>query len=186
MLFSKFDVAERQLLQAIRMFFSDEDPVSIHTLAEAAAQVLNDIGDRYGAKSILRDSDMIREEKRKEWLGLIFKSRNFFKHADRDKDELHEFKNEFNDFSLLDAINMYATIKQKWVPETLVFQAWFSVAHPNLMKDGTDWSKMFEAARLDGHLPDPQNKQLLLKSINAMRQGIYVLDNLTLKYGLGA
>ena len=186
MLLSKFDVAERQLLQAIRMFFGDEDPVSIHTLAEAAAQVLNDIGDKYGAKSIFRDSDKIREEKMKEWLGHIFKSRNFFKHANRDKDELHEFKDEFNDFSLLDAINMYTTIKQKWVPETLVYLAWFAVAHPNLMKDGTDWSKMFEAARQDGNLPDPLNKQILLKSIKAMRQGIYGLDNLTLEYGLRA
>jgi hypothetical protein len=68
MLLSKFDVAERQLLQAIRMFFGEEDPVSIHTLAEAAAQVLNDIGEKYGARSFLRDSDIIREDKRKEWL----------------------------------------------------------------------------------------------------------------------
>lgn len=184
MLLSKFDVAERQLLQAIRMFFGEEDPVSIHTLAETAAQVLNDIGEKYGAKSFLRDSDIIREDKRKEWLGLIFKSRNFFKHADRDKDQLHEFKNEFNDFSLLDAVNMYATIKKSWVPETLVFQAWFGVAHPNLMKEGTDWSMMFETAKKDGNLPDPQNKKILLNSIKAMRQGVHAIDNLTLEYGL--
>lgn len=185
MLLSKFDVAERQLLQAIRMFFGDEDLVSIHTLAEAAAQVLSDIGGEFGAKSFLRDSDMIREEKKKEWLGHIFKSRNFFKHADRDKDQLHEFENEFNDFSLLDAVSMYAIIKKRWVPETLVFQIWFAVAHPNLMKEGNDWSKMFEAARKDGNLPDPQNKDFLLKSIKAMRQGVRVIDNLTLEYGLG-
>ena len=37
LLLSKFDVAERQLLQAIRLFFKEEDEVSIHTLSEAAA-----------------------------------------------------------------------------------------------------------------------------------------------------
>jgi hypothetical protein len=80
---------------------------------------------------------------------------------------------------------MYATIKKRWVPETLVFQAWFGVAHPNLMKEGTDLSKMFDAAKKGGNLPDPQNKDLLLKSIKVMRQGVRVIDNITLEYGLG-
>ena len=39
---TKFEVAERQLLQAINMFFREDDPVSIQTLAEAANQVLHD------------------------------------------------------------------------------------------------------------------------------------------------
>ncbi|WP_426357868.1 hypothetical protein ACPUVO_15640 [Pseudocolwellia sp. HL-MZ19] len=110
---SKFDVAERQLLQAIRMFFNDEDPISIHTLAEAAAQVICDIGTDYGVKSNLRESDKIREDKKNEWRKILFKSRNFFKHADKDKNELHEFNTELNDFSLFDAVVMYGGIKKK-------------------------------------------------------------------------
>jgi hypothetical protein len=181
---SKFDVAERQLLQAITMFFHDEDPVSIHTLAEAAAQVLSDIGEKYGAKSFLRESDKIREDKKKEWLGYLFKSRNFFKHADRDKDGRHEFKTEFNDFSLLDAVHMYTAIKKQWVPETLVFQSWFAVEYPNLIEKGSDFSKMFETARNNNRLPDPKDKQLLYEFIRMMREGRHVVGNVNLECGL--
>ena len=181
---SKFDVAEHQLLQAITMFFRDEDPVSIHTLCEAAAQVLSDIGKKYGAKSFLRQSDIIREDKKKEWLSYLFKSRNFFKHADRDKDKHHEFKTELNDFSLLDAVNMYAAIKKEWVPETLAFQSWFAVEHPNLIKEGSYLSSMFETAGKNGYLPDPKDKQLLYELIRMMREGRYVMGGVSLKYGL--
>ena len=131
---SKFDVAERQLLLAIRLFFSSEDDVSIHTLSEAAGQILHDIGKDAGVSSIVRDSDRIRPERMKEWLAAIFKSRNFFKHADRDKGDVHEFKPEFNDMSLLDAVNMYSTLKRRWTPETLIFLVWFGLKYPT-------WSK---------------------------------------------
>ena len=121
---TKFDVAERQLMQAIRLFSLQQDPVSIHTLAEAAAQVLYDIGDDYGVKSLTRDIERIRPEKTKEWLAIIHSSRNFFKHADRDKQATHEFKEIFNDMSLLDAVNMYTTIKKRWTPESFIFFVW--------------------------------------------------------------
>ena len=181
---TKFDVAERQLLQAINMFFRNEDPVSIHTLAEAASQVLNDIGKNYGAKSFLRDNDLIRDDKKKEWLRLLFKSRNFFKHANKDKDSSHEFKEIFNDFSILDATNMYTLIKKAWVPETMAFQAWFAVAYPHLIKEGSEFSKVVEIAKNNGLLPDPKNRQLLYELIRTIREGEHVVANINLKYGL--
>ncbi|MCI0917470.1 hypothetical protein JNA64_09870 [Pseudomonas stutzeri] len=58
---TKFDAAERQLLQAIRLFFREEDAISIHTLPEAASQILYDIGKETGIKSMFRDSDRIRK-----------------------------------------------------------------------------------------------------------------------------
>ena len=79
MLLSKFDVAERQLNQAIHLFFENGDPVSVHTLSEAAAQVLYDIRHKFGAESKIRDSDIIKPEFKKEWLASLFSSRNFFK-----------------------------------------------------------------------------------------------------------
>ncbi|WP_065935085.1 hypothetical protein [Pseudomonas sp. 28 E 9] len=75
---TKFDVAERQLFLAIRLFFREEAPISIHTLSKAASQIPYDIGSSLGAKSILRDTDFIRNERMREWHQLLFKSRNFF------------------------------------------------------------------------------------------------------------
>ena len=118
---TKFDVAERQLLQAIRLFFAGGDPVSVHTVSEAAAQVLYDIRGFLGIENRLRDSDLIRSEYRREWLATLGRSRNFFKHADRDPSDVHEFKDEFNHFSLLDGVGMYGPAKGSWTPETIVF-----------------------------------------------------------------
>ncbi len=184
MLYSKFDVAERQLLQAIQMFFREEDPISIHTLAEASNQVLNDIGGKYGARSFLRDNDSIRPEKRKEWLQLIFKSRNFFKHADRDKNDIHEFKPMFNDFSLLDGINMYCTIKKKWVPEVLVFQVWFSATYPHLLTEDCEFNSMIMSGLNSTSLSLDVSKSTLSKVIEEYRKHQIKVDNVSLEFGL--
>ena len=131
---NKFEVAERQLNQAIQLFFDEGDPISIHTLAEAAAQVLYDIREEFGANSLTRDSDRIWPEFKKEWLASLFSSRNFFKHADRDPKAVHEFKEEFNRFSIMDAVNMYLTAKRSWSPESIVLLLWFCTMYPKAIR----------------------------------------------------
>lgn len=177
---SKFEVAERQLLLAIRLFFSSEDDVSIHTLAEAAGQILHDIGKDSGVSSFVRDSDRIRPEYMKEWHEAIFKSRNFFKHADRDKDEIHEFKPVFNDTSLLDAVNMYSTLKKRWTPETLIFCVWFGLEHPHTIKKNSDMDTVRMKLSAGGYAPGPDDKAFYGRAIAALRSGKLSLPNVTL------
>ncbi|WP_390241785.1 hypothetical protein [Vibrio sp. R78045] len=181
---TKFDVAERQLLQAIRMFFREEDVISIHTLAEAANQVLSDIGSDYDTKSIFRENDRIREDKKKEWLRHMFKSRNFFKHADRDKCTSHEFRPDVNHFSLLDGVSMYSSIKQVWVPETLIFQLWFSANYPELMIEESAFNQMVKVGLETGQFPNPKEKSLLSECIQAQRNGHKAVSGVNLEYGL--
>lgn len=181
---SKFDVAERQLLQAITLFFRNEDPVSIHTLTEASVQVLIDIGKEHGATSFLRESDLIREEHKKEWLHYVNKSRNFFKHADRDPNEIHEFNTIVNDYALLDAVAMYERIKKKWVPETLVFNVWLGIEHPNLLLEGSEYQQMFARAIADGRLPATADKGVMAEMIEKIRSGQLSYPNLCLELGL--
>lgn len=135
---TKFDAGERQLLLAIRRFFSKEDQVSIHTLAEASGQVLYDIGSTRGAFSVVRDYEMIRPERKRDWLAVVFKPGNFFKHADKDAEDTLEFKSIFNDFSLFDAVQMHHALKKKWMPETMVFVMWFGLKYPNLIVESSD------------------------------------------------
>lgn len=184
LLLSKFDVAERQLNQAVLLFFDDGDPVSIHTLAEAASQVLYDIRDQTGAVSFVRDTDRIRPERKKEWLAIVSQSRNFFKHADRDKTEQHEFKDEFNHFSLFDAVNMYLTAKKAWTPESMTYFAWFCAYYPQLVIEGTDFeaiTKRFSSgpAKLDVH-----KRTLFAEGIRAFRIGSIAVPGMTLSLGL--
>lgn len=180
---SKFDVAERQLLLAIRLFFSSEDEVSIHTLSEAAGQILHDIGKDSGVSSIVRDCDRIRPERKTEWLAIIFKSRNFFKHADRDKDSVHEFKPLFNEMSLLDSVNMYCTLKKCWTPETIIFLVWFGLKHPNLIKEDGVIRAVLLKLSSGWDAPGPTDKAFFGKAIGALRSGALRVPNVTLELG---
>ena len=51
---SKFDAARRQLETAIRLYFFQGDPISIHTLASAAAQILHDLSRHRGGGELLQ------------------------------------------------------------------------------------------------------------------------------------
>lgn len=179
---TKFDVAERQLLQSIRLFFKEEDPVSIHTLSEAALQVLRDIAGEFGTRSRLRDNDLIRPEKKKEWYCALAKSKNFFKHANRDKKSIHKLDPETNSFTILDAVSIYADIKKEWVPETKAFTIWFFLKYPDLLKEESDFTRAIKSY-LNPSL-DHENKFLFLEMITKMRTGFFVIDHITTKYGL--
>ncbi|GAA6130164.1 hypothetical protein [Halopseudomonas sabulinigri] len=181
---TKFDAAERQLLQAIRLFFREEDAISIHTLSEAASQILYDIGKETGIKSMFRDSDRIREDKKKEFFSYLFKSRNFFKHADKDKDETHEFKDEFNEFSLIDSVNLHSALKKKWTPETLVFDVWFCLHRPNLLIPNTEYSNLISKIKSDRIFPSTNEKSQFYEVIEQLRSGKSTAQNLTLAFGL--
>lgn len=181
---TKFDVAERQLFLAIRLFFREEDPISIHTLSEAASQVLYDIGSSLGAKSILRDTDFIRNEKMREWHQLLFKSRNFFKHADRDRNDTHNFDEILNHFSLIDASNMHKFIKKNWTPETYMFNIWFSFTHEDLLVNGSEYSKKISELKALHSTPSTDEKSLYEDVINLARKNGKLLPQTSLLLGL--
>jgi hypothetical protein len=181
---SKFDVAERQLLQAIRLFFKEEDEVSIHTLSEAAAQVLYDIRDEYDIQSIFRDSDHIRPERRTEWLAIVFKSRNFFKHADRDKGKVHEFKSIFNDMSILDAVNMYQKVKKRWTPETILFFVWLGLQYPDLLLEDSELKTALDSLAAKDYAPNHYNKAFFAWAIDMLRSGDLTMPNVVTYMGV--
>ena len=56
---SKLDAACRQLESAIELFFADRDPVSIHTLAAAAYNLLADVCKATGARAPLRERTVL-------------------------------------------------------------------------------------------------------------------------------
>ncbi|OGA46270.1 MAG: hypothetical protein A3F74_27095 [Betaproteobacteria bacterium RIFCSPLOWO2_12_FULL_62_58] len=88
---SKMDAAKRQLDSAIRLWFADGDPVSIHTLVGAAYQIIHDINKHKERKDLIFDGEFIKDEHRatvRDWLRKDFM---FFKHADRNPDGITEF-----------------------------------------------------------------------------------------------
>ena len=87
---SKLDAACRQLDTAIELWFRESDPVSIHTLACSAHQIIHDTIRHRGGQAFLH-SPYIRREFRKRAEGYFRRSYSFLKHADRDPETSIEF-----------------------------------------------------------------------------------------------
>lgn len=56
---TKLDAARRQLHTAIVLWFNDGDPISTHTLASAAYEVVHVLLTLAGHQSLLFDSDLV-------------------------------------------------------------------------------------------------------------------------------
>lgn len=132
---SKTDAARRQLETAIRLWFFDGEPVSIHTLAAAAHQVVHDLGKARGVTAILRELPNVRPEYKKEMQAAVARDENFFKHADRDPDGLLHFKPNMTTFFLMDAVFTYEALTNERPPILRTFQMWMMVQNPQLVKE---------------------------------------------------
>ena len=91
---SKSDAAARQLDVAIKLWFNEEDPVAVHTLACAACQIVHDLCPK---EELLYRSLNIKDEYRKKTIRWLKSPSNFFKHAEKDPNEVIEFKPAFNE-----------------------------------------------------------------------------------------
>ena len=126
---AKLDAARRQLDTAIRLYFAQGDPVSIHTLAGAAYQLLDDLIAKHGGPEGFKDLllkwakpgsvDLVRQR--------LNEAQNFFKHADRDHEGVLDFRPEATELFLLDACERYFVLTGEAVPSFDVFRAWFMI-----------------------------------------------------------
>lgn len=82
----KVDAARRQLDTAINLWFHKDDPVSIHTLACSAHQILHDINQHRKGPELIFDSIVIKDAFRFLAKSYLKKHYNFFKHAEKDPD----------------------------------------------------------------------------------------------------
>ena len=145
---NKIDAAARQLREAILLFFERRDPIAIHTLAAASHQILIDLASDSGLIGILKNNPLVRPEKEKEWIALVNKSQNFFKHAPRDSKSVLEFRPSITLFFILDAVQIYEQVTGHKTHEQLVFWTWFSVKYPDFLMDGPQKEAVAKALAL--------------------------------------
>lgn len=102
---SKLDVASRQLETAITLYFQDADPVSIHTLASAAHEIIETLNAKNAGEPTIRQQfrNDIKPEYAKMFFEKLSSAKNFFKHADRDPEAAIEFSQFESEVVLLDA-----------------------------------------------------------------------------------
>ncbi len=132
---SKLNAARRQLDCAIELWFSEKDDVSIHTLAAAAHQIIYDTNKKKGGQELLFDSIVIRDEYRSEFVALIKRDMNFFKHADKDPEGITEFV-PFGSIIFM----LFSIVGLQQLGESLnymerVFLIWLTFHHPNWINE---------------------------------------------------
>jgi hypothetical protein len=131
---NKLEAASRQIDTAIRMTFSNEDPIAIHSIAAASRQIIKDICEIRGdIEGYLRFTNWIAEGHEKEFWNSINRSANFLKHADRDANAIHEMDAEENDFVILLASKWYHDLGCTTSLEMRTFIAWIAMCHPNFL-----------------------------------------------------
>jgi hypothetical protein len=117
---TKLDVAARQARTAVRLFFEEVDPISLHTLVAAAHTVLKDLSEKKGSRSIVKPP------------GYDYKinaAENFFKHAYKDPDgrvNIEPLPRLTVDL-LFDAVVMLQNVSPDPPIEAKIFWAWFVV-----------------------------------------------------------
>ncbi|MFH1389825.1 MAG: hypothetical protein ABIH56_03800 [Candidatus Margulisiibacteriota bacterium] len=168
---SKLDAAKRQLESAITMFFHFSDVVAIHTLTAAAHQILMDLGKKQGVKSLLKNTEYIKEEKINEFKKIISEAENFFKHADMDPKKVIKFNPKQTEALLYDTCEMYKNLSNENPPLVALYVLWFYTDKPQFLLD----QKAKEAAQNTGLDPNKREDYLkLLPNIISMTQK---LDN---------
>lgn len=131
---SEFDAAERQLRQAVRLFFQRGDEVAIHTLAAAAYQIISDLCKHMGIQREIEDSPILEQMGVKgEVLAAIRKPQNFFKHADKGSDGTVRFNPLLSACLIMYSVQYFYAISGKQFQEGEVFRTWFFLRFPDRM-----------------------------------------------------
>jgi len=124
----KLDAARRQLETAVRLYFAEADPVSIHTLTAAAHAVLAGLNKARRGPPMLEEQmlgwvkpAMLPEAKRR-----LKAAANFFKHADRDPNAIYAFSPSQTEVLLFDAGETYRRLTGELVPTLAAYRIWFT------------------------------------------------------------
>jgi len=131
---NKAEAAKSQLETAIKLWFNNDDPVSIHTLAAAAHQIIHDLGTKQGRATALRGLDTIPPHLKQRVRQTLKKPENFLKHADHDQNNVLDFPPEITEGFILDAVEAYEFITKEKVPLFSTFKLWMCIHKPQIFK----------------------------------------------------
>lgn len=156
---SKLDAAQRQLRVAIRMLFSEDDPVAVHTLVGAASLLFSDLveiaaPERSWDKKA-REANSLTPS---EYFQVMRHYQNFFKHAHDDHEAVLEFNPEETEALAFWAV-MNASELAPMSIEAQVYQLWYIAARAPF--EDPKRSPLREALELFGDLrPLPRTERL--------------------------
>jgi hypothetical protein len=131
---SKVEAAGRQLQVAIELFFSGGDPIAVATLAYNALEISATLASMQGKLDWTAFDDIAQRHgsTAREVHNIFHAPRNFFKHADRDPDELLDRWTEDDAAHLLAlTVLQFGEIEERSV-EMWSALIWYYATHPEL------------------------------------------------------
>lgn len=165
---TKLECAERQLAEAIVLYFERRHPVAIHTLAAAAHQIIFDLCRKKGIEgSLLKSCLYIRPEKKKMWLQKISEAENFFKHADRDPDAAIEFNPATTTYFIVDALELHCKLTGGYLAEGRIFLSHFIQLNPDFIQPHAASQILPALAKAE---IDPNDYKLHLENLDLLRE----------------
>lgn len=157
---SKRLVAQRELEAAIRLLLQHRDHVSAYVLAWAAYDIVGPISRSRGIQSIEEEFEgELAPASLKDWRKMRRRHYNFFKHADRDPDEVvddvpRELVEAQIFISNLDFQGAFETLS----PIQALYMSWFTGVYPQFVRPESE-ATIGGLARLIG-FPDGAREEL--------------------------
>lgn len=136
----KTAAAREQLVTALDLFLADRSPVSVHTLAGAAQDILERACRLRGVEPFISHIEATRPDKTQGALRrIIYEYRNAFKHfEDDDSDTLARFSDDKNDPILFIAIEDYILLMRRSTIPMQVFLSWYYALYPERLAPHVD------------------------------------------------
>lgn len=127
---TKLDAAKRQLDTAIKLYFDNEDSLSVHTLAYASFKILFDLYPSLHSDGFSAKVDELIKQPKLGW-SRFNRTANFLKHADRDPlDELEYHDAEHVQGTIGLAVCLYRRITGDFTPRMRGFDCWIEALYP--------------------------------------------------------
>jgi len=169
---TKTIAAQRQLEAAIELFFSGRDPIAVATLAYNALEITATLARRRNLldwtsfEEVGRQHSVTPTEVRK----IFHAPRNFFKHADRDPDEvLHDWSDDDSSHLLALTVLQFGEIAERSL-EMWSALIWYYATHPNIQPPPGNLAELAREFSYIANL-DPRSRLMeRAKLISTLRQ----------------
>ena len=134
---TKIEAAQRQLDAAIRMFFADDDWVSIHTLVGASGRILRDLSEQRETPIWTMFNRTIKPETCNEfWRNVMNRAVNFLKHADRDAENILAGVNpRVNEHMIFLYCLFFGFLEERITNDMAAFMGWYVRIHQQRLPD---------------------------------------------------
>jgi hypothetical protein len=135
---SKLEAVRRQVETAIRIYFVNGDPVSVHALAAASLQVLVDLDKKGPATGTFWDllKTHVKPKHVSKVIKLFAEAENFLKHADHDPDKILEFPLAIPKLFLWECVAKYPELTDETPLLMHAYRIWFLIHHSDILKAG--------------------------------------------------